>query len=571
MLQINSGKLFTRAVERENHLHGVVYTNANLAGEDVVETVIGKIYRGSSHSSQPQAVIYEFIERIESSASGPNVIVSHTVDPYLSDLAIIFGFFLNCVCSPDIETTRRLTNGQLGISTKESPGKFVKRIFDNTIWCTPEEVNNFIHFAEQLLGLERKTYLGVMRAIRSYTNGVHRIADDLELAYTLLVASVESLAQDFDGHQPDWDSYTENKKVPIDAALASVPQEVAEQVRSTLLKFEHIALARRFKEFAIAHVNASYFREPTGIDEQAIGRMDLPEVLAAAYSIRSKHIHQLEKLPDAIRLAYNYPESVLNGSGRLLTLQGLTRLMRHVILEFVRSQPVVEKQEYNYVMELAGVAQVTMHSHYWIGNCEGNINEFGLKKLEGFLEQIVEILTYASKELTDLRPLLKKIEETGANFKSEHRRPYWALYVVYNRFANSSAAPMSKQIETTIQKELSVPSVESLFVFLLYEQVIEWPLDQHSSILNKYFQLRGKKSGFRSPRLLEAAIILELAERYRIASDFENCQKLIVMAVENYPGKMELQRLEQDFNRDVQINWKGILIPQATELKNINL
>jgi hypothetical protein len=74
-------------------------------------------------------------------------------------------------------------------------------------------------FVGRLIGLPRQTYLGVMRAIRTYINGMHRIADDLELAYTLLVASVESLAQDFDGHESDWASYDQRKRQAIDEAF----------------------------------------------------------------------------------------------------------------------------------------------------------------------------------------------------------------------------------------------------------------------------------------------------------------------------------------------------------------
>ena len=41
---------------------------------------------------------------------------------------------------------------------------------------------------------------------------MHRLADDLELAYTLFVASIESLAQQFDAFQPGWDDYDEAKR-----------------------------------------------------------------------------------------------------------------------------------------------------------------------------------------------------------------------------------------------------------------------------------------------------------------------------------------------------------------------
>lgn len=138
---------------------------------------------------------------------------------YLSDFAVVTSFALNCFCSPDIDLARRLTSGKKGLATRASPHEFVSRFFEPELWCKPEEEAFLQTFVGQLIGLPRQTYLGVIRAIRTYINGMHRIADDLELAYTLLVASVESLAQDFDGHESDWASYEERKRLAVDEAL----------------------------------------------------------------------------------------------------------------------------------------------------------------------------------------------------------------------------------------------------------------------------------------------------------------------------------------------------------------
>ena len=79
-------------------------------------------------------------------------------------------------------------------------------------------------------------------------------------AYTLLVAAIKSLAQEFDDFEPRWEDYLQHKRTAIDEALDDADEDMAERVRAVLLQTEHTALARRFREFALGHVEPSYFR-----------------------------------------------------------------------------------------------------------------------------------------------------------------------------------------------------------------------------------------------------------------------------------------------------------------------
>lgn len=239
MLQIATGKLFTQPPRRENLLRGVLFTNAFIVGEESIETAAGRLLPSSSYSTRPFGLVYEFTERIEDEGDGkPGILVSSTADPYLHDYAMLVSFALNCICTPDFDLARRLTNGERGISTRVAPGVLVRRFFDQQCGCKPEDLQFLTKFVGQVIGLNRRTFLGVMRSIRTYVNAMHRISDDLELAYALLVASVESLAQDFDEHQSDWLSVDDQKRRMVDAALHGVNDAVAERVRTALLRVE---------------------------------------------------------------------------------------------------------------------------------------------------------------------------------------------------------------------------------------------------------------------------------------------------------------------------------------------
>ncbi|MBP5957940.1 hypothetical protein ICA16_19880 [Pseudomonas anatoliensis] len=565
MLQIATGKLFSRPVGWENLLRGVLYTNATFPKENAVETAVGKLLPSTSYSIHPRVLVYELVERMEAEERGPGVLLSSCVEPYLNDFAVVASFALNCVCTPDIDLARRLTSGEKGLATRAAPQKFVRRFFDSELWCKPEEIAFLQEFTTRLIGLPRNTYLCVMRAIRTYINGMHRIADDLELAYTLLVASVESLAQDFDEHESDWESYDERKRLAVDEALIGAEEGLAQRVRGALLRVEHTALARRFREFAISHTPPSYFREASLLVNQALSRSDLTEVLAMAYQSRSKYVHQLKKLPDAVVLGHGYSETALHERVTFLTLQGLSRLMRNVIIEFIKSQPSLEREEHEYVLERTGVIRIEMAPEYWVANAEGDVISAGRRKLEGFLEQFLPCaLSEEGASLTDLRPVLIPVAELLPSAKKNLRLPYLALYVLFNGVVpESSRAPISESINKLIQKELSQPSAEALITNTILGKVASWPLEVHLQVLESYFKRRGKPTGLRFPRLFEAAVSLDLAERFRLIGDMDQCRKMVALAVESHPGHQRLVQLEAEIDPDTPIHGADILLPSS--------
>lgn len=525
----------------------------------------GKLLSSSRTSIRPQVLVYEFTERMETEAAGPSVLVSSGIKPYLQDFSVVASFALNCTCTADVDLARRLTGGQRGLATRVAPNNLVRRFFDSEVWCQPEEVKFLVDFTSKLIGLHRKTFLGVMRAIRTYVNGMHRVADDLELAYTLLVASVESLAQDFDGHQSDWLSLDARKRTAIDDALAGADAMLAQKVRDALLEVEHVALARRFREFSMAYATAAYFRSNVGAEDRPLGRSDLAEVLRLAYQSRSKYVHQLQRLPHVVTLGHGYGETAVDGRATHLTLQGLSRLMRSVIIEFVMRQPTVEQEPYDYSLERSGVVQLRMAPQYWVGGSQGDITAHGRDKLEGFLEQLAShLLKLSQAAITDLRPVLAAAAEFMPNLERRLRRPYLALHALFNLHVSpQDAAPTPRAVQALIQNELSEPCSEALIAHTLFDQQLNWPLDTHREALTNYMRQRSAESGLRCPRVFESALALDLAERYRSAGDMDECRAMVALAVENHPGHAALLQLEKQLQSDVAIGWRAVLLPRT--------
>jgi hypothetical protein len=547
MLQINSGKLYQRGVGRRNNLRGVLYTNLNMmAHDEPIVTLAGSLLPADSRHS-PNTVVYELVEQMESPEVAPGVLISHTVEPYLHDFSAVVAFALGVTCSPDAELSSRLLSGRRSLAVFTPPSKLLQRTFDKDVWCQKDDAGRLISFVEKLIGLERKSFLGAMRAVRTFVTGLHRVVDDLELAYTLLVASIESLAQDFDGHKGTWSDVEESKRQAIDRALKGAEALVAERVRDALVESEHLAMARRFRVFALDHIPPRYFREDAVGRVGVMGRSDLRDALKEAYRLRSRYVHNLLTLPHALTADANFSESTRSEHATFLTFQGLARLAREIILEFVRRRPKVATEVYDYLLERHGIVRAQLSPEYWIGRPEGLAEDSGRLWLEGFLQQFAGHIQTGSP-LTDLTAVIARIEELLLKMNIRQRRPFIALYCIYNRIVPLQNRSESwEEIVRQYNEELALPSSESLVTHHIMGMVPHWTLEQHKDVHDSYFRQRNNRNGLRVPAIFEAGMSIELAERYRSSGDVESARSALTLTTENFPHLMVLKELEREF------------------------
>lgn len=560
MLQIASGKLFTRGIERRNELRGVLYSNLVLTREAPIKTAAGRLL-GTGMLRASQAIVYECTELIEAMPDGPGVLISHGMDPYLDDFAAVVSFTLLVTCTPDPELARRLTSGQHGLSVKVAPEKLVKRAFDRQVWCHESDAAQLVAFVRALMGLPRRTFLGVMRAIRTYVTALHRLGDDAELAYTLLVASIESLAQAFDGHRAEWKDFEEEKRKAVDAALDGASAEVADRVRAALLAIEHVSLGRRFRDFTLAHLDQAYFRDEAVGQEHPVGRAELRGALQQAYRLRSRYVHNLDELPKVLTLGHGFAETTRIGRAPVLTFQGLARLARHVITTFLFRQPQLDAEPYDYHLERSNIVHLQMAAEYWVGHTNGVTATQGRRRLEGFFEQLAAYLDgMPNAKITDLRPMLAIVEPMLPTLRAGERRPFLALHFLFNGLVpEHHRTPNPEAVWKRYGSELQAPSVESLLAHLVQRQMPDWRLADHRAVHDEYFRRRDRKNGLMVARSLEMRLTLMLAERCRLEGDTAAARQLITTAVENRPGYAQLRDLETNFTLESPIDWRDEL------------
>ena len=566
MLQISTGKFFKHEAY-ETLRRAIYYTNYRVFRDDRIETQVGSL--------QPVVGVHglgaltcEIIERIQKLPGGPysGEIIATGGETLINDFAAVVSFALNITCTTDLDLARRLVaNERPSLGADLVPQKYVPRMFDRAVNWQQSDSDHLQRFVADLVALERKSYEGAMRAIRRYVVGAHRISDDVNLAYALFVMSMESLAQNFDGFEPTWDDYDQEKRRRIDEALGETSESTVDKVHTAVLANEHVAIARRFREFALAHVGPHFFREEAEKAAGAISRPDLSIALRRAYSIRSRYVHHLEDIPRLLVGIEGFHETMTVDGEPTLTFAGLARVARHVIETFVARAPKTETEEFDWMKDLPGKLTMQMAPQHWIGNPQGFDATTAQQYLAAFIGQLVTRLLQPSATLTDIRPVLTKIEALVPGLaKPAQRLPMLALHFIFNFVASEDfrSAGYPKLIET-YKSDFETPSTISLAAHLVTGQNPDWPLPAMEELHAAYFRERHYANTLKLGRILEAAFTLMLAEQNRAAGDFTRARQLVACAVETCPKHAGLRNFEAsiELNDLTAIDWQAILLP----------
>ncbi len=566
MLQIITGKFFTRDEIYETQQHAIIYTNYNLISP--IETVCGRLLPTSGKREVTETV-YEVNQKLEarSKSGDPSILVATTVEHLALDFAAIVSFISSATFSTDRELVRRLTQmGSAPTGVPYTPNRYLGRVFDSSVDFSFEDSTRLQSFIRELVGLKRIDYKRVMRAIRRYVTGLHRVGDDLTLAYTLLVASIESLAQNFDQFQPIWADYPCEKRKVIDKALQHAPKAVADAVRNAILSIEHIAVSRKFREFASAYIAPSFYREEAVDRQNPMRRGDLQSCLKEAYEIRSKAIHILLELPTQLTLIPSTQDTVDFEGRPHLTLQGIAHLARHIILTYVAQAPKVKTEVYDYFPDLPDRVEVSLAEEYWIWNPAGFNHETSWRYLNAFLHRLSSIYTVGpSATLPDLGQVLEEVEKQVPELTACRRRSMIALYILFNEHVSSDQRrPRYGEFLATYAADFDSPSIESLLLHTIFGNDTSWAIEQIEEVRNSYLEQRHWKKGLTFGLLFDAAITLSLAEMHRTAGNDTRARELVAAAVEDAPGYTAIWEFEKICGEKVpSINWRSILLPHT--------
>jgi hypothetical protein len=257
----------------------------------------------------------------------------------------------------------------------------------------------------------------------------------------------------------------------------------------------------------------------------------------------------------------SYTETIRNGQATFLTLEGLSRVARQVILEFVARQPKCETELYDYRLERFGIISAEMAPQYWIGNPAGFVKGRCRKYFSALLDQVANRML-TKQPIVDMRQVTAKIEDALSSLRGDDRRASAATYILFSQFVKpDDRTERFADVYKKCSKILDDPSIEALCLHLLFDMTPKWDVSAQQEVLDDYFETRNRGTGLRVPELIEAGMALSLAERYRSAGETAQAKRLLGFAAVNVLHVGPLAALATGFDPEVSIDWH-VLLPQ---------
>lgn len=274
--------------------------------------------------------------------------------------------------------------------SSSNPGLFLKPTFEENRNSTESDQQNLVAFLIKLVQLPRITFVTVSRCLAAQEHALMALLHHPELTYSLLVFALESLSQNFDSFVPSWEKdYPARDQ--LDLILEKIDPKIADDVRAQLLASAHLKLQARVRTFVSKNIPADFFSLGKGMPPR-VRRSNLERVIESAYELRSRYAHQLLAADNMLTLEGGPPGEICSVIGadsttrEFLTIRGLQRLVRDVLINFVNSQEsVTEKFEH-----IGGVEQppgfiISLAPESWLNAVEEMTSENARQCYEGLL------------------------------------------------------------------------------------------------------------------------------------------------------------------------------------------
>ncbi|MBB4087086.1 hypothetical protein [Sphingomonas carotinifaciens] len=572
MLQLVQGMYF-RDVPLTDTVHrGILYTNLRAFGDrEPIDLPFGRLLPSTAMHGVGSMTI-EARERLEAEteSGSPEVLVATSGEQLIDEIAAVVSFCLNVVCVRDFEMARRL------ISTSDRPThqrfgsvSILRQTFDATIVLSDESIADLTQFFESLTGLQRKSYEAAIRAIRQIVDAMLMVDEDATLAYTLMVAAMESLGQATKPKAGSWSDYDQQKRARVDEATKGLSEKRREKIQGAILANEHSALTRRFVAFVLEHVEPSFFRAEAVKALRPITANELPTALQEAYGIRSRNVHTLQNLAPEVWMQSDRADTSHVEDTALLSLEGLARLSRHVVRRFVERAPKGVDKTFNYRSALPGIMRARLAPQLWIHDA----NFFSSKSAPGFFEGTISYLIegMSGRSETGLVPMtavLDKIEKTAPGLaKSEDRLPMAGVMALWNACApKEHRRKLKLRLKKQFDEDLTAPSMVSFALAMVLGAALPWSLEDYKALAASRREELRRKTHQPLPKRIDAALYILIADQLLAIGDKASAMVALGQAVETVPGLADLIDFEAALERgdDPTLNLRPFILGEET-------
>lgn len=540
MLQIITGKFFDSNNVHEHYCEATFYSNYIFT--HTVELPIGSIEFIEENEGIAK-YLFKYTNRIEKGG-----ILLRTGDhEIVKQFNLIFSFFFNCYSNIDKSNVEEMCRTEANDSIFNIiPSNFIPNKLMKSIKGNQKEIDEFNMFFTNILGLKRCDFIHFIECINAYNNSIISLNYNIDLAYSLMVYTLESMSQIYKEFTPSWNDFNQDKRLQLEHIFEDIAIEKVDKIKTILLSDAHLKLQKRLLEFVNLYLNYPYFTVNAQNVNFALKKGDVNQVIINAYNIRSKYAHVLESMQKEMKYeGYAKDDTYIWENNVYLTYSGLVRICRYIINNYFNSKETVEKENINWREELPGILNVTLSEELWLGRTEKIIVNDVMNNLNGVLS-VVQKAIITEKVKVDVKGLMKKFEEAIPILPKKEKVKLLVGYAFCNSFfQNTNLASQNYKYILDKNKELFLEDAPEMLLILLLTDLFEnekWTDEKIELLFLNYQKKLYKKNSFVIPKYLELLIRISIANLYS-DKDHDKYNQWITDAILNIPGNYTLQKI----------------------------
>ncbi len=419
--------------------------------------------------------------------------------------------------------------------------------------------DNYKNFITKVVNLSREEYNAIISSIDLFFQSLNAMNYNLELAFSLMIFSIESLAQKFDGFEENWDDYNNQVKLELDKLVKvyCVSDEDYDNLKQILLKNDHQKATKRFISFCMDYVGDDFFTVEAIDSKTPLKKSDLKHVLRNCYSIRSQYVHSLKKIEKHSYLVsiMDSKETLGNEDDIFLTFTGLTRLVHHILKNFIFSCEECGFEYINFTEEIPDRVNMTFAPQNWITKEEG----FKAEDIFIYYHYFLNLIPYLEKEdYLEFKNLMYKIEELlKKGIKKRYKSANLIFYYLCNRLYGDEGITenfIQNCEKYDMSKVLSKLSIETLICKLVLKDNIDWELWEVIDCYQNYLKNKFRKNALNLGDLYEILILIVICKSFYANESYSEFNEWMEKLILELPAKVDCQKYVQDCideNKDI--------------------
>lgn len=568
MLQIISGKFFQSKERFDSIGRGVLYSNASVFFD--IETSVGKITK-ISYSSGINTYLLSFqkgLEKPKELSSG--VMVATDDADILNQFKYILTFGLKTFFD-DNKNNVYINSRTNPIDSNDTliPSKIIPRFFDSKIDLTEKEIADFIDLFELIILLPRTQYKRLISCLQNFYNALQIVNYNFDLSYTLLIFSLESLSKD-ETYLPVWEDYNEDKRTELENLFKETDfnKNHTIQIKEILLKDGIFKLQKKFINFITKNITDSFFIDEAKNIKKPIKKLELEKLLKNAYTFRSKHVHELEKLNKNLvhfsKLDSKW-ETFEFANEKYLTLSGLIRLTHHVITNFIIQNTSIKTEAINYFSEIPNIIMGELHYRHWIWETPIRMEMIN-NYFTNFCNMSIARLNNNKAEFFDMKNVFKFCIDNIKTATDKQKLAILQMLSLYRELTKTTEYTIFISNNTCI---LSTKSIYSMTIDLILKNTSNWDAT-NIIILEDYFLKKYKKNSLMLSGLIEVSLLLEMAAKFIEKKDYYNYKKYMRKAIFELSGEYKIQlEIQICLDNNKIFDYKNILFSEYLKKESI--